>query len=374
MSKNIYANKILPSVAQILRTGNLGRQHVEHSNYAHTGPTLTRRDKGRLQPNDRPSGGSCIQEQSTSDSGKLKNHRGDHARTKSNQVQKEPKNDKLSKKLEDLSRIGKDLKQLKKDQKKSKSHLNRLRALKVKRDYKMEWAEADRKERELKELLRKYPGLAKNKQLQMQISRMRENAHPCPNICDLSGSDIQEAFSEDPEMDCNMFAKLALENQSRDESDDFEASFSYEARGDKKNGKHRNISIPQDKRGGSSPKGGLLKCQTVKNLDKVKRGLMQCKGESGFFNPAQAFNCLNDIQKEENPNAYEPEVAKTINAIKAREDKLKKEQEDAKMKKINQAREQDRALFDFDEDINNLEEVKERYPAVAVPDFTPVEE
>ena len=29
----------------------------------------------------------------------------------------------------------------------------------------MEWAEADRKERELKELLRKYPGLAKNKQL-----------------------------------------------------------------------------------------------------------------------------------------------------------------------------------------------------------------
>lgn len=78
-------------------------------------------------------------------------------------MQKEGKNDKLSKKLEDLSRLGQDLKQLKKDQKKSKCHLNRLKALKVKRDYKVEWAEADRKERELKELLQKYPGLAKNK-------------------------------------------------------------------------------------------------------------------------------------------------------------------------------------------------------------------
>ena len=46
------------------------------------------------------------------------------------------------------------------------------------------------------------------------------------------------------------------------------------------------------------------------------------------------------------------------------------------MEKINQAREQDRALFDFDEDINNLEEVKERYPAagVPVPNFMRVEE
>ena len=31
--------------------------------------------------------------------------------------------------------------------------------------------------------------------------------------------------------------------------------------------------------------------------------------------------------------------------------------------KIDKAREQDRALFDFDEDIDNLEEVDERYPA-----------
>ena len=86
----------------------------------------------------------------------------------------------------------------------------------------------------------------------------------------------------------------------------------------------------------------------------------------------QAFNCLNDIQKEENPNAYEPEVVKTINAINAREERLnhfKKQQEDLKQEKLNQALEHDRALFDFDEDINNLEEVKERYPAVAVPNF-----
>ena len=66
-------------------------------------------------------------------------------------------------------------------------------------------------------------------------------------------------------MDCNMFAKLALENRSRDESEDMEAAFPQSPRGDKND---RNISIPQEQR------GGLLKCQTVKNLDKVKRGLM----------------------------------------------------------------------------------------------------
>ena len=68
-----------------------------------------------------------------------------------------------------------------------------------------------------------------------------------------------------------MFAKLALENQSRDESDDIEPTITHDLKADKKD---RNISIPQDQTGVASPKGGLLKCQTVKNLDKVKRGLM----------------------------------------------------------------------------------------------------
>ena len=35
--------------------------------------------------------------------------------------------------------------------------------------------------------------------------------------------------------------------------------------------------------------------QSQNNLHKVKRGLKDCKGESGLFNPMKAFNCLNDM-------------------------------------------------------------------------------
>jgi hypothetical protein len=30
--------------------------------------------------------------------------------------------------------------------------------------------------------------------------------------------------------------------------------------------------------------------------------------KSGFFNPKEAFNCLNEIQKAEDPKAYQPEI------------------------------------------------------------------
>ena len=51
----------------------------------------------------------------------------------------------------------------------------------------------------------------------------------------------------------------------------------------------------------------------MNNLQKVKIGLQACKGDSGFFNPLKAFNCLNNIQKEEDPKLYEPAVIKQIN-------------------------------------------------------------
>ena len=53
-------------------------------------------------------------------------------------------------------------------------------------------------------------------------------------------------------------------------------------------------------------------------LEKVKLGLKACKGKEGFFNPMEAFNCLNNIQKQEDPCAYEPEVVRQVNAQKAR--------------------------------------------------------
>lgn len=37
-----------------------------------------------------------------------------------------------------------------------------------------------------------------------------------------------------------------------------------------------------------------------------------CKGEFGVFNAGMIFNCLNDIQKEEDPKAYQPEIIEII--------------------------------------------------------------
>lgn len=62
---------------------------------------------------------------------------------------------------------------------------------------------------------------------------------------------------------------------------------------------------------------------SMKNLEKLSHGLRACKGESGFFNPTKAFDCLNNIQKEQDPEAYESEVVKTINAQKARLELMK---------------------------------------------------
>ena len=94
--------------------------------------------------------------------------------------------------------------------------------------------------------------------------------------------------------------------------------------------------------------------QSQKVIDKVKQGLKACKGESGFFNPTMAFDCLNDIVRKENPIAYQPEVDKIISA-KILRDKTEN------TKKC-EAQEHEKALFDFDEEIDDLEHVENRYP------------
>jgi len=105
--------------------------------------------------------------------------------------------------------------------------------------------------------------------------------------------------------------------------------------------------------------------QSLTQLERVKEGLKACKGKSGFFNPAQAFNCLNDLQQQADPRAYEPEVVKQQKALKQRQKDARRQQELKAMEKLNAAQEIDKALFDFDEDIDHLEDVGERYPAAA---------
>ena len=45
-------------------------------------------------------------------------------------------------------------------------------------------------------------------------------------------------------------------------------------------------------------KAGSSSLKNLDQVEKVKLGLKACKGDAGFFNPQQAFECLNDIQKE----------------------------------------------------------------------------
>ena len=78
---------------------------------------------------------------------------------------------------------------------------------------------------------------------------------------------------------------------------------------------------------------------------------MECKEkELGIVNPSKIFNCLNNIQKEDCPEAYEPEM---VIQYKRREEELKRKQE--------YEDEVDKTLFDFDDEIDNLNDVEDRY-------------
>ena len=70
----------------------------------------------------------------------------------------------------------------------------------------------------------------------------------------------------------------------------------------------------------------------------------------GIMNPAKAFNCLNAIQKEDCPEAYEPEI---VIQYKKKEEKMKAQ--------LELEYEIDKTLFDFDDDIDKLSEVEDRY-------------
>jgi hypothetical protein len=48
-------------------------------------------------------------------------------------------------------------------------------------------------------------------------------------------------------------------------------------------------------------------------VKKVTNQLKNCMTMNGFFNPAQAFECLNVISKTDNPKAYENEIELAVN-------------------------------------------------------------
>ena len=49
-----------------------------------------------------------------------------------------------------------------------------------------------------------------------------------------------------------------------------------------------------------------------KSLANLQTGLESCKDELGYFNPLRAFDKMNEIQKMEDPKAYQPGVAQVL--------------------------------------------------------------
>ena len=61
----------------------------------------------------------------------------------------------------------------------------------------------------------------------------------------------------------------------------------------------------------------LQQSKSANNIGNLQAQLKACKSDSGFFDPMAAFNCLNQIQKAEDPKAYEPELQQALeNKIK----------------------------------------------------------
>jgi len=84
-------------------------------------------------------------------------------------------NEKLSRQLMDLTKIGKDLKKLAREQRVNQLHLNKLKSQKIikEADIRQEWSGKNDKERELLMLVKKYPGMRYNKNIQNHLELLR---------------------------------------------------------------------------------------------------------------------------------------------------------------------------------------------------------
>ena len=105
--------------------------------------------------------------------------------------------------------------------------------------------------------------------------------------------------------------------------------------------------------------------KSMTHLQQATDNLKKVTNDQGIFKVEHIYQVLNQLQKAEDPMAYKPEVDLMIERKKERE---KKEHEELKrvgdilQKKKDEQVEHEKALFDFDEEINNLDQVEDRYP------------
>lgn len=104
---------------------------------------------------------------------------------------------------------------------------------------------------------------------------------------------------------------------------------------------------------------------SLSHLRIIKDGLKACKNETGFLNPQSAFDRLNEIQRHEDPEAYQPELEHAL-IVKLNQDRERKQKLEAEARRREEREyeklQHEKALFDFDEDVNDLDIVEERYP------------
>jgi ribosomal 50S subunit-associated protein YjgA (DUF615 family) len=84
----------------------------------------------------------------------------------------------------------------------------------------------------------------------------------------------------------------------------------------------------------------------------------EAKKETGVVDPYQAFDALNALLRAEDPGAFESDIVE----LHRRKKQERAEQQAIEQRRLDKVREADKALFDFDEDIDDLSEVSERYP------------
>lgn len=98
---------------------------------------------------------------------------------------------------------------------------------------------------------------------------------------------------------------------------------------------------------------------TDSKMDLIYERLKQCQGDGGVVDPSKILSTMNMVQIEEDPEAYVPNIEKQH---KRRQEmrKMEKWYEEQYQRKMDEL---DRALFDFDESVDNLSQVSDRYQA-----------